>query len=208
VRVTSTHVVASILMLAGITLGAQSVAQGRAVDEAQAHEMEQEIAISARSIMTRAPGITLDEARQRARIEGELPPHLQALQAEFARRLLEVRLMQATDLYVRVSLQGDAPVAPRTLVVPSGRVRVEFSTGHPFTEEAFAQRLRAISREAAASIPGYVGLSGDAHAHAASVRIRGDEAEARRYRGALSALQEKYGLALRFQTLSEPERNY
>ena len=177
------------------------------VSEKGERELDEETAVAVRNLLSRVSSLSVDEAIRRIQLETAMAPLIRDIQQEYAARLAGISIEQLPDFHVLVRLNGEGAVAPRQWATAAGSVRVEFSSGHPFTSEEFSKRLEDIRREVQAAIPGFVGLTGHVGDNEAEVRIRGDARDARKYQDILARLQRAYGVKLRFKTSVVPEKN-
>lgn len=194
-------------LLVGSMVLSTAHAQQHAPDRAQMNALDEETAVAVRSLISRVSSLSVDEAIRRIQLEAAVAPSIQDIRQEYAGRLAEISIEQSPDFHVLVKLKGDGAVSARQWATAAGGARVEFSSGHPFTEEEFSRRLKDIRLEAQAAIPGFVGLTGYVGDNEAEVRIRGDAQDARKYQGILSKLQRAFGVNLRFKTSDAPESN-
>ncbi|AWH21520.1 hypothetical protein C1933_09985 [Stenotrophomonas sp. ZAC14D2_NAIMI4_6] len=184
-----------------------TIAQQAAPEVDRMKDLDEETAVAVASLLSMVESLSVDEAIRRIQIEVALAPEIQDIRREFAGRLTEISIEQSPDFHVSVKLKGSGPVPQRQWATSAGSARVEFSTGHAFTEEEFSRQLKGIRLQAQKSIPGFIGLTGYAGDNAADVRIRGGAQDAQKYQGILLKLQRAFGVKLRFKTLEVPETN-
>lgn len=194
-------------LLFGSIVSTTALAQKNVSESEKLEELDEETAVAVSSLLSRVKSLSVDEAIRRIQLEAAVAPSIQDIRREYAGRLTEISIEQSPDFHVSVKLKGDGAVAGRQWTTAAGKARVEFSSGHLFTEEEFTKQLKEIRLAAQSAIPGFVGLTGYAGDNEAEVRIRGDEQDAKKYMGILSKLERAYRVKLRFKTSDVPESN-
>ncbi len=191
-------------LLFGSIVPTTALAQKDVSESEKLEQLDEETAVAVSSLLSRVKSLSVDEAIRRIQLEAAVAASIQDIRREYAGRLTDISIEHSPDFHVSVKLKGDGAVAERQWATAAGKARVEFSPGHPFTEEEFTRRLKEIRLAAQSAIPGFVGLTGYAGDNEAELRIRADEQDVQKYMGILSKLDRAYGVNLRFKTSDVP----
>lgn len=150
-------------------------------------------------------GVSLEEARNRLRVQAEIGPHIERLRAQHAERLAFISIEAHPDQHLRIGLKGAAVEPDQVITIAGTSVRVVFQSGQPYTQQEFSQVLAKTARVISGLIPDVTGISGQPERRAIEIHIEGFDTEV--YEPAVKEIEAMSGLKVEFRTGTSRSRN-
>ncbi|RRU14931.1 hypothetical protein [Stenotrophomonas sp. 278] len=150
-------------------------------------------------------GVSLEEARNRLRVQAEIDPHIERLRTQHAERLAFVSIEAHPDQHLRIGLKGAAVEPDQVITIAGTAVRVIFQSGQPYTQQEFSEVLAKTARVISGLIPDVTGISGQPERRAIEIHIEGSDTEV--YEPAVKEIEAMSGLKVEFRTGTSRSRN-
>ena len=151
---------------------------------------------AAKSYMAHA-GVSLEEARERLKVQSELDPHIERLRTQYAERLAFLIIEHRPDQHLRIGLKGSTSVPQQQINVAGTSVRVVFESGQLYTQQEFRAVMKKATPRILALFPDTTGISGRPERRAIEIHIQGHDTEA--YAPAAKEIEAMTGLKVQFR---------
>jgi streptogrisin C len=152
-------------------------------------------------------GVTLDEAVQRLRAQGETVEATDRLEKRFAKRLAGMWIEHAPAYRIVVLLTGSKPVPDETIVAGGLAVPIAFHTGAPATRKAILKAIGKHGGEIRAAFPEARGMGADPRTGALVVMLSQGDKAAADPAAVATRIADLAGVPARIALIERPEAN-